>query len=80
MSDAIDDGGPAFPQPKDAYAYNEGMSLRDYFAAAVAPGCIAAVLGKTDDNAAEEVYVSATAAYRMADALIAVRQGVKHER
>jgi hypothetical protein len=31
MSEAIKDGGPAFPAPKDADEW--GMSLRDYFAA-----------------------------------------------
>ncbi len=37
MADKINDGGPAFPLPKELYEHSEispyGMSLRDYFAA-----------------------------------------------
>jgi len=36
------DGGPAFPQNRDNYhGADIGMSLRDYFAAAIAPQVVA---------------------------------------
>jgi hypothetical protein len=32
------DGGPAFPTPQSAHLIEQGMSLRDYFAAAALTG------------------------------------------
>ena len=62
----IKDGGPAFPVPNDANLNDqEGMTLRDYFAAKA----MASV-------SADEEHVKAIAryAYRMADAMLAARE------
>ena len=37
MSNQINDGGPAFPTPA-GIQHNDGMTLRDYFAAAALKG------------------------------------------
>jgi hypothetical protein len=37
MSNKINDGGPAFPTPA-GIQHNDGMTLRDYFAAAALKG------------------------------------------
>ena len=70
MSDIYVRGGSAFPL-NNADGIYPGMSLLDYFAGQVAPGCMAAVVGKVPGEVFEEVYVAAVAAYRMADALVA---------
>ena len=62
---AHDDGGPAFPIA-DNVPWN-GMSLRDYFAARMAP----AVYAEADDDV---VFADvARAAYHFADAMLAER-------
>lgn len=62
----IDDGGQAFPTPDTDDNYRiPGMSLRDYFAAA----CLANLAEWDDANEA------ARHAYRVADAMIAAREG-----
>ena len=40
MSNQINDGGPAFPTPA-GIQHNDGMTLRDYFAAAALQGLLA---------------------------------------
>jgi hypothetical protein len=66
----IDDGGLAFPSE---YYAEQGMSLRDYFAAAALQGvCVNAgrnghALYKTEDIAIE--------CYNLADAMIEARKG-----
>jgi hypothetical protein len=72
----INTGGPAFPVPANAFNDQEGMTLRDYFAAKVLPAiykdtCECArvegwALGWPDDVAAE--------AYKMADAMLKARE------
>ena len=71
----IDDGGWAFPRPavqgarsyEDNEPAEEGMTLRDYFAAAAMTGLCAYSAGRTPENMAPE-------AYRVADALILARK------
>ena len=70
------DGGPAFPHwdgPSGA-CFN-GMSLRDYFAAAVAPAILADVKLETMlDESAKKLAGIALIAYGLADAMIAERK------
>lgn len=75
MSDKIDDGGPAFPVAEDhmiasEFPWTQGISMRDYFAAAALMGTIAFPIPGTEkrpENAARECY-----AY--ADAMLAARK------
>lgn len=64
----IKTGGPAFPVPD---LHNNGMTLRDYFAAKAMQGLLAqsqgAALGSTVETAAEY-------AYAMADAMLKARE------
>ena len=64
MSDATDTGGRAFPSSGKDGTVVRGMTLRDYFAAAAATGI-----------ASKEVAPAfvATQVYKIADAMIAVR-------
>jgi hypothetical protein len=69
-------GGPAFPTPAHNLQ-NDGMTLRDYFAAKAMQGLI----GCPDwrDGAGEDVGMdasdyTASAAYMMADAMLKARQ------
>ena len=68
----ISDGGPAFPTPP-GIQHNDGMTLRDYFAAAALQGLLASIqpnqLWSGDDVA--------VTCYRTADAMIKAREGVK---
>lgn len=74
MSDKRDDGGRAFP--KDGAAYSEGMSLRDYHAAAALPFAFQAWeegyfdINKDADN---PLTLIAECAYQFADAMLAAR-------
>lgn len=70
MSQAPNDGGPAFPCVKEISWYG-GMSLRDYFAAKA----MAAMLSiyEVHHNAGETEI--AEWAYQQADAMLAVRAG-----
>ena len=64
MSDAIEDGGPAFP-----VSLYDGMSLRDYFA-----GQWLAGLGtdpETEDSTPKEI---AEGCYNVADAMLEARK------
>jgi hypothetical protein len=70
--DATDDGGPAFPttKPLDYWGDpNQGLSMRDYFAAAALQGIIAAHGNESNERVAAEY------AYGYADAMIAERKG-----
>lgn len=69
------DGGPAFPRPQAEstnpsryHAEQDGMSLRDYFAAH-AP----VTIPQTMTSSAVEFEIAAIRAYRWADALLAER-------
>jgi len=72
------DGGPAFPMPagpeprvNDATHYNEGMTLRDYFAAKVMQAEIALW---TEGSWMQSSNHIAKKAYIMADAMLEVRE------
>ena len=70
----IDEGGTAFPNPD----YDEqGMTLRDYFAAAALTGmCSQATRQETEEraNGSRGGSIFAEAAYVLADAMIRARQ------
>ena len=75
------DGGPAFPMPSgpeprvDEFThYNEGLSVRDYFAAKAMQGIITTkyyfeIVGKNNKRAA-----LSTTAFAIADAMIKARE------
>ncbi len=68
-------GGAAFPVSGDyevAGFVNEGMTLRDYFAAAVMPRIYASHVPET--SAEERAAMFAVRAYEIADAMLAERQ------
>ncbi len=69
------DGGQAFPfVPTDYGGFQDGMSLRDYFAAAALQGMIASspVVDRTDSKAINKPRW-AKQAYSFADAMLAER-------
>jgi hypothetical protein len=59
-------GGPAFPTHPDGALINDGMTLRDYFAAKAMQGILA-------DPSTPEIMDIAGAAYEMADAMLKAR-------
>lgn len=70
-------GGPAFPMPgmsglpNDGFIYGQdGMTLRDYFAAKA----LQAILAHPDSDADKPTMVFADAAYEMADAMLKARE------
>ena len=83
----IDDGGPAFPRPVGDLAIGgygptyetipaqDGMSLRDYFAAAALQG----MLSDYDFHGGLSDEKLAKAAYSQADAMLAARKAVARE-
>jgi hypothetical protein len=67
MSAPINDGGPAFPTPPGVQ-HNDGMTLRDYFAAAALQGMLSdACIAGSDLQLAEN-------AYSYADAMLKARE------
>jgi hypothetical protein len=87
VSDAIKDGGPAFPQPctESGHAANSpfgiaggGLTLRDYFAAAALSGILAdPTVGNDDVTVSEKADVRlgiAEAAFAFADAMLDARK------
>ena len=79
MSDAINNGGPAFPQENDATG-SMGMTLRDYFAAKAMQANYAAYMDEMRQDAESEMFRGdwegdiACFAYRMADAMLCARE------
>ena len=72
MSNQINDGGPAFPHLEttsrgEPYHDHLGMTLRDYFAAAIMQGLMASQCEVTDDP--YPIY-----AYKIADAMLKARE------
>lgn len=71
----VNNGGPAFPTMRDernAYSFGteDGMTLRDYFAAQAMCAAEGIWEGKSDDAFME----MATSCYRIADALLRARE------
>jgi hypothetical protein len=68
------DGGPAFPRCNTpdivSGGWTDGMTLRDYFAAAALTGCLAS--WNTDHPL--NIEIAADYAYRQADAMLAERE------
>jgi hypothetical protein len=58
-------GGPAFPSTHPSYGQEEGMTLRDYFAAKAMQG----LAGEIEDEAC-----AARWCYEMADAMLSQRE------
>jgi len=67
VSDKKDNSGPAFPITAGNQVYNQGMSLRDWFAGQALVG--ATQIADNDHDA------MAREAYRYADAMLAARKG-----
>ena len=68
MSQPINDGGPAFPTPPGVQ-HNDGMTLRDYFAAAALKGQAHRL-----ENPYEHRDILAADCYAIADAMIKARE------
>ena len=69
-------GGPAFPSNRDMrhspdWDYEQGMTLRDYFAAKAMQGLLAC--GEAHDE--HTAPITAEAAYAMADDMLKEREG-----
>ena len=80
MSGRRDDGGPAFPASSwsvngDFLGENQGMTLRDHFAAAAMQGWIATYRADIAASAVDESCANEAArlAYRVADAMLRER-------
>lgn len=73
MSTPIDDGGPAFPCPAGHIEcfHPQGMSLRQYYAAAAVKGMLSGNPTIVATNFQEVVQLIAKGAFLMADAMIA---------
>ncbi len=71
MSEPIKDGGGAFPT-FDGVLFTEGLSIRDYFAAAALQGLMA----KMEPENQLEHHI-AKWSYEAADAMLKAREGVK---
>jgi len=67
MSQPISDGGPAFPRSATDHCHSqEGMTLRDYFAAAIMQGLMSSQCQVDDPY---PIY-----AYKVADAMLKARE------
>jgi len=78
----MNDGGPAFPKPASPEKYidhcQEGMSLRDYFAAAAMQGLLytepRVEYGQQRRIYADQARKLAKAAYQLSDAMLDARK------
>lgn len=68
MSNNINAGGPAFPDPQEDWRGEKGMTLRDYFAAKAIMEFISA-----QDIMQPHFKQEAEAAYRVADSMLAAK-------
>lgn len=69
MSDT-NTGGPAFPSPTDGMLDNEGMTLRDYFAAKA----MQSILAREDGRFTTTLEFVGGKAYQYADAMLKARE------
>ena len=67
MSVPINDGGPAYPTPAGVQ-HNDGMTLRDYFAAAALQGLLA------DNGGGGSWDIDALNAFKAADAMLKAKE------
>ena len=80
MSQPINDGGSAFPAPPSQhsngfYSTGDGMTLRDYFAAAALQGNLASQSTDVGYYDGEDSWKkAATDAYKAADAMLKARE------
>ena len=65
-------GGSAFPTVGSQYSHEEGMTLRDYFAAKAMQGIISGSHENGEVHYMEEI--TAESAYKMADAMLVERE------
>lgn len=75
----INNGGPAFPSPTDGMLDNEGMTLRDYFAAKALPVIYTQAMEEAAEGSGlfqhEDWRMGlALDAYSMADAMLRARE------
>ena len=85
MSDQINDGGPAFPNAPSDPGYtkwDEGISLRDWFAGQAMQALVGSMLTektrtKYNINKPEHLDCVALDSYAIADAMIKARGGAK---
>ena len=75
MSDAINDGGPAFPQIDNTGQNGDGMSLRDWFAGQALQAIIAKMPEARFAADPASYEKAAMAAFYYADAMLAARKG-----
>lgn len=77
MTDAIDNGGPAFPVSDQGTHGTYGMALRDYFAGHALSGLLAdsKVTGGYGETIEEFEWRLALRSYAYADAMLAARKG-----
>ena len=66
MSAPINDGGPVFPTPA-GIQHNDGMTLRDYFAAAALQGILADGDGRCRADDAKNAFKAADAMLKARD-------------
>jgi len=69
----MNDGGPAFPRPWTGPSKDNGMSLRDYFAAAALTGLLTEHLSSGEEfntTTKMDAVGAAIAAYIFADAML----------
>ncbi len=76
---AHEDGGPAFPATSwtkdgDFIGDNQGMTLRDYFAAQFAPVMIRMIADGLHQSVKRPADEAAMSAYALADAMLKARQ------
>ena len=78
MNKNIDDGGPAFARDSHMdkqiglYVQQQGMSLRDYFAASALQGLMGRVWGEAPAQELFKIWVKSS--YAIADAMIKARK------
>lgn len=77
LEPAIDDGGPAFPQPKIVNGVGiaqGGLSIRDVFAVMMVHATFLSFDARQANTSREDLKADADAFYRMADAMIEARK------
>lgn len=74
----VDSGNPAFPITAGNQVYNQGMTLRDWFAGQVLAGIMSGYWAN-DNLGCLEADVLAQQAYQAADAMIVARQPKRPE-